>query len=73
VRYRTNKPNPARGVEGDLAKWDPVTDEALHDQMLRAQQESIKALNNLREAQRLARDAAAKARRAAGKGGFPGS
>ena len=43
VRYRQNKPNAGRGVEGDLAKWDPVVDEALKDRMLRAQQELRKA------------------------------
>ena len=70
VRYRTNKPNPARGVEGDPSKWDPVVDEALHDQMLRAQQASVEALHDLEAAQRAFRDAdAARARAARGRGG----
>jgi hypothetical protein len=71
VRYRVNMPNPARGVEGDPSKWDPVVDEALRDQMQRADQASVEAIHNLRAAQKAARDAAARAKGARGGGGFP--
>jgi ElaB/YqjD/DUF883 family membrane-anchored ribosome-binding protein len=70
VRYRANKPNPGRGVEGDPSKWDPTVDEALRDQMLRAEQASIEAINNLNAAERAARDAAGRARGARGRGGL---
>lgn len=73
VRYRATKPNPARGVEGD-PNWDPTVDEALRDQMERAQQANTAAINRLRDAQaaaKAAQDAIAKARGAQGKGGFP--
>jgi hypothetical protein len=71
VRFRANKPNPARGWEGDQSKWDPVVDEALHDQMLRAEKANIEAINNLKAAQKAARDAAGRGKGARGGGGFP--
>jgi hypothetical protein len=61
-----------RGWEGDPSKWDPVVDEALHDQMLRAEKANIEAINNLKAAQKAARDAAGRAKGArGGGGGFP--
>jgi hypothetical protein len=70
TRYRANKPNPARGVEGDPSKWDPITDEALHDQMLRAQEANAEAINRLNAARRATTDALARAKRAQGSGGL---
>ena len=71
VRFRANKPNPARGFEGDPSKFDPVVSDALEDQMLRAQQASIRATNELEAAQKAARDAVGRAKGAGGGGGFP--
>lgn len=71
VRFRANKPNPGRGVKGDPSKFDPVVSEALEDEMLRAQQADIEALNELEAAQQAARDLAGKAKGARGGGGFP--
>ena len=71
VRFRANKPNPARGVPGDPSKFDPVVSEALEDQMLRAQQANAEAINELEAARQAARDAAGRAKGARGGGGFP--
>jgi hypothetical protein len=71
VRFRANKPNPARGFEGDPSKFDPVVSEALEDQMLRAQQANDQAIRELKAAQQAARDAAGRAKGARGGGGFP--
>lgn len=71
VRFRALKPNPARGVEGDPSKFDPVVSEALEDQMLRAQRADEEAVNELKAAQQAARDAAGRAKGSRGGGGFP--
>jgi hypothetical protein len=71
VRYRVNKPNPARGNPGDPSKWDPELDKALQNEMWQKQQAALKTLDQLTSAQREARDAAARARGASGRGGFP--
>jgi hypothetical protein len=73
LRYRINKPspNPNWFPEDPSVKWDPVVDEALHNEAQQAAQKSREAIDRLTEAQRAARDAQAAARGAAGKGGFP--
>jgi len=71
VRFRANKPNPARGFKGDPSKFDPVVSDALEDEMLRAQQANAEAINDLKAAQQAARDAAGRAKGARGGGGFP--
>jgi hypothetical protein len=56
ARYRATKPNAARGVVGD-GKWDPVVDEALKDQMDRAQKASSEANDKWEAAQKASTDA----------------
>jgi hypothetical protein len=56
VRYRATKPNPARGIEGD-PNYDPVVDEALRDQMLRAEKANIQAIDKLKAARAAAKAA----------------
>jgi hypothetical protein len=51
VRYRATKPNPARDVTGD-PNWDPVVDEALKDQMQRAQRAASDATDKWEAAQK---------------------
>jgi hypothetical protein len=73
LRYRINKPSPDPNwfPEDPSVKWDPVVDEALHNEAQQMAQQSREAIERLTEAQRAARDAQAAARGAAGKGGFP--
>ena len=70
VRYRVNKPNPARDHAGDPSKWDPVVDEALQNEMWQKQQQNSLAVDRVKEAQRADTAAAAAARKAQGASGL---